>query len=379
MEDKNNQFLRAVMMTIGGLIGVGIFGLPYVFSRAGVAIGLIHLLVLGITMLIMMLAYSDLVLQFPGRPRLKAIVEHYLGPIWANIVSAAFIVGVWGALLSYTIVGGTFLHALLSPMLGGQYFWYQIAFFTISSILLLGGLGIVSRLEILFIAIMFLLLGVVFVGSAPFISVDNFALFHWARGFEPFGAILFATAGLGVIPEAADILGRSKGHLLKKVVFFGALIVLAVYALFSLTVVGVSGSQTSPEAIIGLAPYLGNWLMYLGVIIGVTTLFSSFMMVGTEVVSMLDNDYKCRYLVCWFSTIIVPLIVFLLGARNFIQVISFVGGLIVSLVGLIVIAAYLKAKKHPGVSKRALLIPNFALYFCGVIYLIAALTTLFNR
>lgn len=379
MEDKNNLFLRALMMMVGGIMGVGIFGLPYVFARAGVALGLIHLLVLGSVMLIMVVSYSELVLQFSGRPRLKTVVEHYLGPVWSRAITALFIVGVWGALLSYIIVGGTFLHTLLSPIFGGQYFWYQITFFGISSFLLLGGLGLISRLETVFVALMLLLLAVVLTGSSPFIDLTNFLSISWTHGFEPFGALLFATAGLGVIPEIADVLGKSKSYLLKRVIIAGSLLVLVIYALFALMIVGVSGSHTSPEAIVGLAPYLGDWLVYIGVVIGVITIFSSFMMIGTQVVSILNVDFKLRYLISWLGAIIVPLVVFLLGARNFIQVISFVGGLVVSLVGLIIVATYLKAKKHPSVTKRALMIPDFALYFCGVIYLIAALTTLFSR
>ncbi len=379
MEDKKSVFLRALMVMIGGIVGVGIFGLPYVFARAGVVLGLVHLVLLGATMLIMMLAYSDLVLQTNGRARLKTVVERYIGSLWARVASLAFLFGAWGALLSYIIVGGTFLHALLSPWLGGAAFWYQLVFFTVCSVLLLGGLGLISRLETAFVGLMFLLLAIVLTGSLPFINPENLSTLNWDYSLLPFGAILFATAGLGVIPEVADVLGAQKKSLLKRVIAIGAFLIIVLYAIFVLTVVGVSGTHTSPEAIVGLGAYLGDWLVYLGVIIGTVTLFSSFMIIGTEIISMLTFDFKRRYLQSWLWAIGVPLIAFSLGARNFIKVIGFTGGLLVSLIGLIVIVSYLQAKKHPGVAKRAFLMPNFALYFCGVIYLIAAFSTLLSR
>ncbi len=44
---KNFKFLYAVTILIGMIVGAGTFGIPYVFSQAGFAIGFFYLLLLG--------------------------------------------------------------------------------------------------------------------------------------------------------------------------------------------------------------------------------------------------------------------------------------------------------------------------------------------
>jgi len=54
---KNSQrkiFWGAVQPLLGSIIGVGIFGLPYVFAQAGFGIGLVHLLVVGLFNLVVL-------------------------------------------------------------------------------------------------------------------------------------------------------------------------------------------------------------------------------------------------------------------------------------------------------------------------------------
>lgn len=378
MEDRPQLFFRSLTVMMGGIIGVGIYGLPYAFSRAGALLSLVELLLVAVSMLVMLLAYSELILQFPGRPRLKSVIGRYLGAPWSHLATLAFIVGAWGALLSYTIVGGTFLHAILSPWLGGLPFWYQLTFFAICAFMLIGGLGFVSRLEVVFISLMMLVLAIIVIGALPYFDVSHLATINWDQARLPFGVILFATAGLGVIPEVADVLGKQKHLLLKKTVWTGSLLITAIYAIFSLTVVAVSGSRTSPEGIIGLGPIVGSWMVDLASIIGLVTLFSSFMMLGLEIINTLTFDFRRRYLWSWLAAVGVPLFAFLFGARNFIKVISFTGGFSVGLVGLLLVTTYLQAKKHPSTAKRSLSLPTGALYFCGLIYLLALGLTIFG-
>jgi amino acid permease len=379
MEEKKSLFWRSVTVFIGGVIGVGIFGLPYVFAQAGVAIGLAHLLGLAAVIAIITRAYADLVLLSPGQPRLAGVVRRYLGAPWARLSAGIFMLGAWGALLAYIIVGGTFWHAIFSPMLGGENFWYQIAFFLVSSFLLIGGLSLVSRLEVVLVSLMGLLIAVIVAGSLPYVNPANLVTVDWSAALTPFGAILFALGGLGVIPEMASVLGKRNHGSFHKAILLGLSAVVLIYAIFAVVIVSVSGARTSPEGLIGLGQITGNWLSMIGAAIGSVTVFGSFLMLGTEMINLLTFDYKRRYLASWFVVIAVPITLFLLGQHNFIEVINFVGGVLTTIIGGLIIASYLRAKKDPATPKRSLAVPNWALYLCGVIYLVAALSTLLSK
>src|SRR3989338_4596065 len=107
-------FFRSLGMMIGAIIGVGIFGLPYAFAQSGFAIGLLELFILGSFLTILQLMFGEVVVQTPGTHRLVSYIGLYLGPVWKWVALLAFDLGIWGAMLAYMVVGGEFLHALLS-------------------------------------------------------------------------------------------------------------------------------------------------------------------------------------------------------------------------------------------------------------------------
>ena len=366
---------KGAQLLVGGMVGAGIFGLPYAIAQAGFGIGLAELIGLGAMHMILFLALSDMILNTPGTPRLSGVIEFYLGKHWSWIAGLLFFFSACGALLAYTILGGTFAHAIFSSVLPASITAYQYGFFAIAAFFLVGGIGIVSRMESWFVPFFFLMVCLIGIISLPFVQSKDLLSFYPEHASIPFGVILFAMAGFGIVPELSALL-RSRRATLRKSIVWGSLAVTTLYIVFAMIVMAVSDGHVSPDAFGGLAPMLGNGILVAGSTLGMLSVFSSFLLLGTELINMLTFDYKKRFLVSWAGTVLIPFVAFLLGMRNFIEVIGWIGGVLGGGLGLILLAAYLAAKEHVCTPKRCLTIPNWVIYACGAVYVVGIVVTI---
>jgi tyrosine-specific transport protein len=374
MTSKTKIFITSTQSLIGAIIGVGIFGLPYIFSQAGYPIGLAHLLVVGAVALILVLAYAEIVLHANGHHRLSGNVEQHLGRFWGSITSIALFASNWGAMLAYIILGGEFLHALTAWLFGGSTLLYQFVFFAICAAVLIGGLGFVSRTESIFVFALLALLVIIIGGSAPYVDVSNLLVIEPALAFAPFGVVFFAFGGIATVPEMKAILGRYKKSL-KRSIIVGFAVITTVYVLFTAAVVSVSGGDTTEEAILGLGSYIGDWAVLIGSLIGLFAVFTSFLILGVQVMDTAIYDHKAKYMTGWAWAITAPFILFIAGARDFIGVIGFTGGVFGVVIGLLVISMYKKAKRSAQIAKRGLTIPNWLLNIMALVLILGMITT----
>jgi tyrosine-specific transport protein len=374
MKSQRAVFWRGVQTFIGSVIGVGVFGLPFVFAQAGIGIALIHLVFLGIINLLFLLIYSDIVRNTKGHHRMTGIVEIYMGRAWALFSTVIQFLGVWGAIIAYIIIGGTFSHVLLSPLLGGEVFIYQIGFFLVSSLLVLGGIGFVSRIEAFLVFTLLIMLAVVVGGSASHIEWTNLMTVDTTQWFLPFGVVLFAFGGISAIPEVADVLGKDKRNL-SRAIAAGIGIVALVYLVFSFVVVGVAGLGTSQDAVQGLGAVVGDWVLIVGSIVGLFSVLTSFLVLAASIMNTLIYDFKWPYLGSWLTAVLIPLIVFLFGARSFIDVVGFTGSVLVGVSGLLILYMYMKAKGHVCLPKRCLAIPSWVVFLCGLVFTFGIVVT----
>ena len=118
-----NRLLLATATLIGTIVGVGMFGLPYVASRAGVGVVVAYLVILGAVVILIHLLYGEVVLRTRGQHRLVGYAERYLGFTGKALATLVFFFGLYGALLAYMVLGGEFLSFLLggnvAPFLAG--------------------------------------------------------------------------------------------------------------------------------------------------------------------------------------------------------------------------------------------------------------------
>ncbi|MFH1671423.1 MAG: aromatic amino acid transport family protein [Candidatus Portnoybacteria bacterium] len=369
---KKNNFFKALATLIGTIIGVGLFSLPYITSKVGIWTMLSYFLILGTVTILINFIYGEIVLRTKKSYRLPGYAGKYLGKWAKRIVFLSNGLGLSGALLAYLVIGGSFLFSLFGPVFGGNYYFYVLVTFSIGALLIFFGIKSIARAESFLLIFFFFVLIFIFKKSFPVIEINNLFNFNLSDIFLPYGAILFSISGATLIPEVKEMLGKNSKSL-RKVIFFSVLISILVYLFFILIVTGITGQDTSQDAISGLKNVLSNGVVALALVFGFLTVFTSFLTIGLTLKKILWYDMGIKKNLSWALACFVPLILFFLGLNNFITIISLVGGVFIGVDVTMMILTYLKAKKHGDLEPvYSLNLPRFLVYSLILFFILGA-------
>lgn len=376
-----NNFVKALAILTGTIIGVGLFSLPYITSKVGIVTMLIYFLVLGAVVTIYSLFYGEISLRTKGLHRLPGYARKYLGPWAERLAFFSNSLGLSGALLAYLIVGGGFLFSLFKPILGGSNFIYLLIFFSVGAILIYFGIKSIAQVELLLLIFFFGILVFVFVRGFSLVKPEHLFVFSPAYLFLPYGAVLFSLSGIALVPEVKEILSRNRAAL-KKLILLAIAISVITYLFFIYLILGITGPDVSVDAITGLKKFLSQGITSLALIFGFLSVFTSFLTLGLTLKKILWYDLKLKKDLAWALACFVPLILFIIGLNNFITVISLAGGVFLAIDAILITLVYLKAKTR-GELKPAfsLNLPRFLIYalilffVLGIIYEIIYFTT----
>jgi amino acid permease len=165
---------------------------------------------------------------------------------------------------------------------------------------------------------------------------------------------------------------------LKKIIIFASIITIILYLFFSLSVIGVSGEKTSQDALSGLSQFLGKKIVILFALIGVITLADSFLIIDLYFRNTLIYDYHFPKIFSSFLATFLPLFFFLIGFRQFIPVISFIGTILAMIEGIVILLIFEKVKKlGDREPEYSLKIPKFLIYILGAIFILGAISQIF--
>ncbi|MCM8763518.1 MAG: hypothetical protein NC927_00285, partial [Candidatus Omnitrophica bacterium] len=168
---------------------------------------------------------------------------------------------------------------------------------------------------------------------------------------------LFSLWGAGLIPEVEEMLSEKK-YLFKKIIFISILIPIFVYLFFIFLILGICGFQTTESALIGLKNFLNINYFSLLLFFGILTTFTSFITIGLTLKNIFWYDFKINKNFSWLITCFPPLILFLAGIKNFISIISIVGGIGLAIDGILILLMYKKIRP-----KNLLIYPLFLILF----------------
>jgi tyrosine-specific transport protein len=375
MDRERAQFWTATASLVGAIIGVGVFGLPYALAQVGVGLGLLYFLALGGIQVLQHLFYAEAAIASDTPLRLVGLVERYLGPRAKHVASVATVLGFWGGMLAYIIVGGMFLHGLLAPLLGGSVFAYQVGWALAGAGIVYFGLNIVARVDLIatvgLIGALLLILGL----SAPHVEPAHLPWYVGKDLFLPYGVILFSLSGLPVIPEMEDIFQGRHGQYRRSIVL-GTLVAAALTALFGFVVWGLTGEATTSDAVVGITSVLGPGIGVVVGVFGFLAIATSFFPTALSLQSTFEYDYKLPHSIAWFLTGGVPFAVFLLGITDFVQIISFSGAVFGGITAVLVALLYIAVTKQGAVKETKLGVPLWIAYVSiGVLVLGAAYET----
>lgn len=348
-------FFRSFTVLIGTIIGAGIFGVPYVVSQVGIVWGAALLGVVGIIAVLVHLMLGEVVLRTPSKHRMVGYAEIYLGPNWKKIVALTSVVGMYGGLLAYIILGGDLLY-LLFPLNQPDAMWHVLGFYGVFVFAVLKGTKVVSWIE--FVASFLLVLFVVglFATALPsveFLNLQPATSLGFSSIFIPYGVMLFSLMGTAAVPEVRQVLEgklskrtkRVSGRAFVRALSWGTFVPGVLTFLFAFAVVGLLGSSTTSDSLSNLAPILGSQMVLFGGIFGVAAVFTSMIVTGTTLKKIFWYDYSTSHTTAWILVISIPLMAYFLGLRDFIGVIALMGGVLGGIEGMLLIKIHRSAQK----------------------------------
>ncbi|MFW6283426.1 MAG: aromatic amino acid transport family protein [Minisyncoccales bacterium] len=337
IKKKNKNFLTAVSVIVGTIVGVGFLGIPYVAAKAGFFVTMIHLVIIGSLILIINLSFGEIILRTKGQRHITGYAYKYLGKKGKDIMFILFNLAIISALLAYMIGVGESLSFLFFGSIDyfipiGALFGFTMSYF------LWGGITSLRKFEKIGVITIIILTIFIIVFYSKNIYYPNLFEFNKSYLFLPFGVILFSLMEFFTFPAVRKIL-RKNEILMKRAIIIGTIIPVLFYMLFALIVVGFAGSKTPEISTIAFGP--------LFIILGIVTIFTSYLGLGTALERSYMLDYRNKKKNAWFKSTIIPIILFLIiGFFDFItftRVLSIGGVFAGGLIGMMVLAIHKKA------------------------------------
>lgn len=365
---KVDKFLYSVATLVTTIVGIGIFGIPFSFVKAGFLTGILFLIGVFFVTLLINLMYGEIALRTQKYHQIIGYVDKYLGNSFKKINLFAFILAIYGALVAIIAISGTFWANVfwfvdLSPVV------FSFIFFIVSSVVVVGGLKIASKIDLIFLAFFVIAILLISFWGIGNIEISNYkTIFFEEFWFLPFGITLFAFAGMSSVVLMRELMVGNE-RLLKRGIVLGTAVPALLYLIFTITVVGVSGEITSPDAISGLGFFLGPKVLFVGSLLGLFSTFTVFVNTATALKESFQRDMRMRKFHAQLLVLLPPVLLFASGLRNFIEIIGLVGAVAVSINMVVLIFVFISARKNGDREPEyALKIPRWVLYLLASIF-----------
>jgi len=339
------KYYQSIAVMFGYIIGVGMFGLPYLTNKVGVLSFLLLLVGMAFVQYFCHLIFASVILETKAYHRLPGYAGIYLGKFWKHLGLLTKVVGNYGSLLAYIVITGIFLNQLLAPYFGENILLYATVLFLAEALIIFFGVKSIGPAELVMTGLLFLVLGFLCVKGVPHLAISNYHLADWRLFFLPYGAMLFALDGSGAVPLAVKLLNRDQ-KATKKVIrisIFGSMFIILFFVLI---ITGISGDNTTPDALVGLEGILSQNIINVALLFGVLTMITSFLGVAEDLRESLSEDYKINKTLAWALTITAPFLLYLAGVSDLIQIISFTGAVSGSLGVIILLLIFNKLRKE---------------------------------
>jgi len=360
------KYIYPVSILSGSIVGVGIFSLPYIASKSGAWLTLFYLVAITAIVVIINLIVGEIALKTPDFKRLPGFIGFHLGKKAEAVSLATSILGGFGILLVYLIVGGNFLLNSLSPIFGENYLAYVMIYFAVAVVFVYFDVKAISKFALSTLILLFLVLVLIFIKGFADWNLDNIffaqAPLDIKNIFLPYGAIMFSLWGIGLIPEAEEMIRDDKKDI-KKIIIISVLIPAVFYFLFTFLILGITGDLTTDSALTGLKDVLGGWVPALGLFAGAVITFNAFLSLALTLKKVFIYDIGINKIHSVIIVCCLPLILFLMGLRSFIPIISFIGGVFIGIDGILILLMYKKIK-----GKKAVIYPLALVFLLGIIY-----------
>ena len=344
--NKGGSFIQAVSVLVGTIVGVGIFTVPYVVQKGGILTLFFYVVLLSFVEYVLLKHYTDVVLAVKKPHRIPGYVREFLGARYDYLARIFASFGSNGALLAYILVGGVFIHTALSPYLSGSVFLYTTLLLLLESIVVWFGIKSIARFEVFMTVLLFVAIGFIVERGFNNMDVRHYTAINWKYWFLPYGPILFSLGGLAAVPTMCTLLNKNKQKIYSACRWG---VVLSAFAIivFALSIIGITGDQTTPDTLVGLNSALGNGVVKLTLILGILSIVTSFLTIAQALREQYEWDWGIGGKKAFFLTISIPYALYLLGVQNLTKVVSLTGAISGGGLGvLLILTAWAMYKKN---------------------------------
>lgn len=371
----NRKLLEAISILVGTIVGAGVFALPYVVMKAGILVGIFYFLFLGLIVLTIHLIFGEIVLRTSAIHHIVGYGEIYLGKVGKRLLFISSLVGLGGSILVYLILGGNFLMNILNQF-GGPAIFYVLIFWFFMSLGILLGWHRISFLEFLMAVFLILVMITIAIYAFGRFQIFNFRLIDLKYFFLPWGVIFYALSGGSAIPELREVLGEEKKNI-KRAITLGTIIPVLIYLIFTISVIGATGSLTSEDTISGMEKIFSNEIVQLVAIFGFLSVATSYLVMGMVLSKIFIHDLKINKILAKLIVCLAPLLLYLVGLQNFIKIISFLGLWLGAVEGILLLLIHKKSKilgdRQP---EYSLSISKFIYYLIGSIFILGPILSI---
>ena len=315
--------------------------MPYAASKFGFLGTSIFLIVLSFLVIVIHRLLGEIVVGTNEISSVPGYTEKYLGSKIKNFslfISATRVVGV---LLIYILLGGQFLYALLNPYIGGSKNIFIVIFFIISTLLIYRENAVKSKFDIDIVGILIILL-IFIIKVWPVFNFKNLAggLNIQYLGL-PFGVLIFALWGLHTVPRLYGLVENNEKQY-KRVINWGIILSAIFYLLFIVLILGVSGVNTSGDALTGFSVIVGGNLVKLGFVFGLVAVLTSLLALGSSLKEIFHKDAMLSKPMAWFFACFLPFSLFLIKFTDFVNIMSGAGAFLFTAEAIITVFIYRK-------------------------------------
>ena len=109
-----SKFIRAVGLQFSGIVGAGIFTLPYFLSQTNFLGAVMGMLVITLIMAVVNIFYVQIICNTQGDHQLPGYTQQYLGKKFKLLATIILVMAEVGAILAYIKLGAGFIEILWS-------------------------------------------------------------------------------------------------------------------------------------------------------------------------------------------------------------------------------------------------------------------------
>jgi tyrosine-specific transport protein len=338
----NIPFFRSVSILASTIIGAGIFSLPYVFAQVGWGFGILYLSFFTLVYIALHRMYAELLFNSGGAYHFFYLTRKHLSTTLSRIASFVFMSSLVLTLGVYLTLAPLFFEFAFG--VGGIV--VVVVFWIVGSSFMFFGIWGQGWVDMIGLGAIFVIIGMVFFGGTGDISVPMFLPLSISSVFAPFGALLFSLVGqVAVFEVVQDYIKNNRSFSISLVLSLGTIVPAFLYLAFIIGVLRMG--EVSSSDLFSSFSFSPAFSMLFGVM-GLFTILTTYFMIGKNLQGILRTDMNRSVFVSGFIPVVFPILLYLLGLRNFLSLVSLSGGVFISLVGIFVVMMWRKAfPLHP--------------------------------